>query len=201
MPGNKLGLETKERILKAAEQVFIEKGYDGTKMSDIAAQAHTSKVMLYYHFSAKQVIFASIVARMSEEIQAALNAKLNPADLSDPRSMESLLRVMLHFYAERRGLLRLIVAEYFKHPDSSVQGLGIFGNILRLVSGKGEADGRVSPESLARLFFFNAMPMLAYVCLAEEFNADFGLRPERCETLFLESFMKIYAISAGTPCE
>jgi AcrR family transcriptional regulator len=45
--------ETRERLLAAAADVFAERGYDGTRVADIAAAAGVSNGALYAHFPSK----------------------------------------------------------------------------------------------------------------------------------------------------
>ena len=56
---------TKERILEAALELFAEKGYLGTSMSDIAGQLGITKGALYKHYASKQEILDSVVERMN----------------------------------------------------------------------------------------------------------------------------------------
>lgn len=45
--------QTRERLLQAAAEVFAERGYDGTRVADIAAAAGVSNGALYAHFASK----------------------------------------------------------------------------------------------------------------------------------------------------
>ena len=45
--------ETRERLLRAAADVFAERGYDGTRVADIASAAGVSNGALYAHFASK----------------------------------------------------------------------------------------------------------------------------------------------------
>src|SRR5215469_17322934 len=45
--------ETRKRLLAAAADVFAERGYDGTRVADIAAAAGVSNGALYAHFGSK----------------------------------------------------------------------------------------------------------------------------------------------------
>jgi AcrR family transcriptional regulator len=45
--------ETRDRLLNAAADVFARRGYDGTRVADIAAAAGVSNAALYAHFGAK----------------------------------------------------------------------------------------------------------------------------------------------------
>ena len=58
--------DTKERILEAALKLFAQSGYSGTSMSDIANQLEITKGALYKHYTSKQEILDSIVARMNQ---------------------------------------------------------------------------------------------------------------------------------------
>lgn len=57
--------DTKERILEAALELFAQRGYLGTSMSDIAGQLKITKGALYKHYASKQEILDSIVERMN----------------------------------------------------------------------------------------------------------------------------------------
>jgi AcrR family transcriptional regulator len=45
--------ETRERLLRAAADAFAERGYDGTRVADIASSAGVSNGALYAHFGSK----------------------------------------------------------------------------------------------------------------------------------------------------
>ena len=52
-------LATRERIMTAAIQVFVEHGYSGTRMTDIAELADVAVQTLYYSFSTKAELVAA----------------------------------------------------------------------------------------------------------------------------------------------
>lgn len=58
--------DTRERILRAALELFAQSGYLGTSMSDIAQQLGITKGALYKHYTSKQEILDSIVERMNK---------------------------------------------------------------------------------------------------------------------------------------
>ncbi len=53
--------ERREKILKAAIQVFADKGYATTKITDIAAAAGMSHGLIYHYFASKEAVYAEIV--------------------------------------------------------------------------------------------------------------------------------------------
>jgi len=52
--------ETRNRILKAAEECFARYGYDSTGVAEICNTAAVSKGALYHHFPSKQAIFVEM---------------------------------------------------------------------------------------------------------------------------------------------
>ena len=56
-------------ILAAAATVFLQKGYLGTSMDEVAALASVSKQTVYKHFSDKERLFAEIVDKAGIEKQ------------------------------------------------------------------------------------------------------------------------------------
>ena len=52
--------ETRNRILKAAEECFARYGYDSTGVAEICATAAVSKGAMYHHFPSKQAIFVEM---------------------------------------------------------------------------------------------------------------------------------------------
>lgn len=51
---------TEELILRAATKVFKQKGYDGTRVQDIADEADTTKSMVNYYFRSKEKLFGAV---------------------------------------------------------------------------------------------------------------------------------------------
>lgn len=61
-----MAVDTKERIMEAALELFAQNGYLGTSMSDIASRLGITKAALYKHYAGKQEILDRIVERMNE---------------------------------------------------------------------------------------------------------------------------------------
>jgi AcrR family transcriptional regulator len=54
---------TRERILDAAERVFAYKGYDGTALRDVAAEAEVQLANIAHHFGPKESLFEKVIER------------------------------------------------------------------------------------------------------------------------------------------
>ena len=65
MARNKYPEITEERILQAAERLFLEKGYDNTTIQDIVdALGDLTKGAVYHHFKSKEDIMEAVGDRM-----------------------------------------------------------------------------------------------------------------------------------------
>lgn len=53
-----------ERILTCAERLFLENGFDGTSMSDIALCVGINRPTLHYYFRTKDKMFRAVLARI-----------------------------------------------------------------------------------------------------------------------------------------
>ena len=59
--------EAKERIINAATQLFSQKGYDATRVSDIASTANVNKALIYYYFKSKEDILDYMVHSLLDD--------------------------------------------------------------------------------------------------------------------------------------
>lgn len=56
--------DVESRILEAAKKVFAEKGFESTRMGDVATEAGISRTSLHYYFRTKEMLFDAIFARL-----------------------------------------------------------------------------------------------------------------------------------------
>ncbi|MFF4017567.1 TetR/AcrR family transcriptional regulator [Streptomyces sp. NPDC001843] len=110
-----------QAIMEAATAVFMEKGYAGTSMDDIAKLAAVSKQTVYKHFSDKEKLFAEIVLATTDRIEAVIDLVAGiPVDADALE--ENLLRLARQFLTTLTQpqviqLRRLIIANADAFPD------------------------------------------------------------------------------------
>src|SRR5271154_4053520 len=61
-------LDTKSRILDAAEKLFGLNGFDATSLRDIPAEADVNLAAVNYHFQSKESLIDAVIARRIEPI-------------------------------------------------------------------------------------------------------------------------------------
>lgn len=86
---------TEEKIIKAAEVVFIRKGMDGARMQEIADEAGINKALLHYYFRSKQKLFEAIFTNLFKQIfPSVINL------LTSDQSIENKLQTFIENYIE-----------------------------------------------------------------------------------------------------
>ena len=60
----------RDEILNAAMRVFADKGFAGTKISEVAAEAGLSHGLVYHYFESKEAILIEIAGRMMAQLDA-----------------------------------------------------------------------------------------------------------------------------------
>jgi AcrR family transcriptional regulator len=95
---------TRERIQTLALELFIDQGYEGTSLREIAQRVGVTKAALYYHFPTKASILASVVADISTEVD-----ELIAWGRSQPRTVETRAELLRRVAALVRGPWRDII--------------------------------------------------------------------------------------------
>ena len=67
---------TRQRLLKAAEALFIKQVHDGTSMHDLAALAGVPKSLVYYYFKNKSELFQAVLERYFSAHSQAMAAAM-----------------------------------------------------------------------------------------------------------------------------
>lgn len=83
-------LQTRNRILDAAEQVFYDKGVSRTSLADIAAQAGVTRGAIYWHFDNKGDLFTAMFDRVLLPLD---ELRARPADDANGTGDDALSRL------------------------------------------------------------------------------------------------------------
>ncbi|MGH3302665.1 MAG: TetR family transcriptional regulator [Streptosporangiaceae bacterium] len=154
--------QTRERLLRAAADVFAERGYDGTRVADIAAAAGVSNGALYAHFRSKgELLLAALRAHGRRVLADLLTA--------DPgRSVADLLlqagRSLPH-RGDARGYL-IVEALIAARRDDDVAGpmrdytaerADWLAGLVEAGQAGSELDPAISPAALAHFCLLLAL--------------------------------------------
>lgn len=106
-----------ERLLDVATEVFLEKGYQGASMIEIARRAGASKQTLYSRYPSKAELFAALIERKAARLFEAIGP------LGEGRSVRDTLihcganLLELIVSPDARGVHRVVIAECHDFPE------------------------------------------------------------------------------------
>ncbi len=125
-PPRGLAGEVEERILDAAALVFLEHGFRGASVDEIAEVACAGKPTIYARFPSKQALFTAVVERLvrrNTNFEAISCAGGSIEERLNGLAAVILTRVMT---PETIGLIRVAVAEARRFPElaTSVSRMG-----------------------------------------------------------------------------
>lgn len=145
--------ETRHRLLEVAWQLFQERGYDQTAVSDITDAADVAKGTFFNYFASKEAIAGQIVLWRIDLLGSRV---LGAADVppSPLAQIKLLLAAMANEFAPGRDLARYVLLSRFSVPvkHESAHRIGSLVHAL-VVRGQQEDEIRndVDPGLVTRL--------------------------------------------------
>jgi AcrR family transcriptional regulator len=94
---SRAGLDTRRRLLDAAERLFAEKEYDGTSLRDIADEADLHGALSTYHFGSKDKLFDEVIRRRAIELERMRLENLEKIDMK-AQSASDTVRLLIEAY-------------------------------------------------------------------------------------------------------
>jgi len=154
--------ETRARLLRAAADVFAQRGYDGTRVADIAAAADVSSGALYAHFGSKAELLVAALRTHGRQLLADALAAGPDQPVTDlllligrglPRRRDARGYLIVEaLVAARRG-------EDVARPMRDYVGErgDLLAELVRTGQAGGELDPSLSPGALAHFCLLLAM--------------------------------------------
>jgi AcrR family transcriptional regulator len=150
--------DSRDEILKAAMQLFANRGFHETSMSEVAREARVSKALIFWHFKTKEELFVAVLNRLLEPY--FIDFAEEAAAMDERAQIEKLVEAYLSFVRDNASSVRFFLAQML-HDQGLSQGLN--DQVLKLYSGyramlveligraqqKGICGRRSAPESVA----------------------------------------------------
>ena len=83
-----------EKILRAAEVEFAEKGFDGAGLKALALRAGVSQSLLHYHFGSKDQLYCAVIRERSKLINDERLERLHSIDLSQSDALDRVIEAL-----------------------------------------------------------------------------------------------------------
>jgi AcrR family transcriptional regulator len=103
---------TRDRIVRAATELFSERSFDGATTRDIATRADVTQPLVHYHFHSKEVLWRAAVDALFEGLNQALDERSSGLrGVDEITSAKLLVREFIVFSARNPQLHRIIMQE------------------------------------------------------------------------------------------
>lgn len=76
-------MTTKNKILDAAEDLFADKGFNGTSLREITSQAEVNLAAVNYHFGSKKELIKAVMSRYMNELSPRLETALTQVYMTE----------------------------------------------------------------------------------------------------------------------
>jgi len=121
MTSSEPGLRAK--ILSTASSLFIQHGYHGLAMRQIAEALHVSKPALYYHFKDKEELFLAILTMYLDEMETAID-QISAEPIPCREKIRSFMQYVLSQPPEQRAVIHLASQEVGQLSDPARKAFG-----------------------------------------------------------------------------
>ncbi len=153
-------LHTQEKIKHAARVLFVQHGFDGTSMGDVADKAEINQSLIHHHFGSKQALWNVIRDEIYEGyIHAALEFLSQETAVDIQTQIKSILAMRFDFLQKHPDLARIMAWQTLSGmpaSTSSDNGMSAMQKVLERL-GKAQAAGQlskqISPQMLAVIVF------------------------------------------------
>jgi AcrR family transcriptional regulator len=123
------GQQRRQQLLDVGRRLFAERGFEGTSIEEIAAQAGVSKPVVYEHFGGKEGLYAVVVDREVERLTTAATVLLD-RPYTKPK-FEAAAVSLLRYIEENSDGFRILVRD-----SSPGSGSGTYGTLLADIAGQ-----------------------------------------------------------------
>jgi len=107
---------SRDKILDCAEELFARRGYAGIGLAEVAERVGLGKSSLFHHFRSKSQLYAAVVARILDRIEAPLTAALAAGGTPVVR-LERWVDALVDTLARHPTYARLLLRSLFEDDD------------------------------------------------------------------------------------
>ena len=183
------GSNMEEKILAAAEKLFLQNGYPLTSTTQIAKEAGCNQALVHYYFRTKEKLFHAVLGgKIKKVFQKFIS--LEAGEGSFEKKLSQLIRVHYDTVRENSHMVPFLINGFRRDPKMFEHLIFEIGEIPRqtldMFRNELEAEieaGRIRPVSIHELVL-NVISMNAFVFAIKPVYAKvWGLDDAEMETL------------------
>ena len=121
---------TKARILKAAEEVFAARGFEGASTREIASRAGVNISSLHYHWASKETLYLAVFHDVFDSIVEVVRrtlAQVEQGGLDQPGVIDGIMTQLFDYFAAHPNVPKLLVRRI---AESSEVDVGVQREVL-----------------------------------------------------------------------
>ncbi|UOE47442.1 TetR/AcrR family transcriptional regulator [Mucilaginibacter sp. SMC90] len=110
-------ISTEEKIKKAAEKVFLRKGFAASTTREIADEADINNALVNYYYRTKEKLFEVVMAEQVATLFGKIFPIVNDPDTSLGQKIEQLVDYYTSVLLEQPGLTLFVMSEIHNRPE------------------------------------------------------------------------------------
>jgi TetR/AcrR family transcriptional regulator len=113
-------LSTEQKIIDAAEEVFLAEGYAGARMQHIADKAGINKAMLHYYFRSKDKLFELVLKHKMKQFIPQITNTLQDEHISFLDKIDRFVMLYLEILRKNPAIPLFILSTMNRNPSLTV---------------------------------------------------------------------------------
>lgn len=171
----KKSIITQNKIAGTARELFLEKGFDGVKMQELADRAGVNKGLLHHYFKNKQSLFDDVFAKAIDQLFGKIETSL-----ASKGSLEDKINLIVDAYFDmllsNPKLPIFVFSELNRNPEL-LQNLFSTNRISILINGLKKENNKINDKNAIHIiltivslsvFPFMARPIVLKMVKNEE---------------------------------
>lgn len=179
---------TEQRIMEAAEELFLQKGYLLATTVKIAEMAGVTHAMLHYYFRTKEQIFVKVLDRNLQELFSSIRPVMTAGNSDVWETLKGGIYTVFDYFNAHRRFPSLIYDVHRQNPEllgryrkSAIVMLNGVASHHKLMLEHEMASGRINKVDFGQLFYnilsmtivtFLSIPLIEDVMEGDEEKVD-----------------------------
>ena len=161
---------TREKIFRAASEIFEEKGYSGARMQEVADKAGVNKALLHYYFRSKEQLFKEVYMALQKKMFEKIISILRE-DLPFKEKIKKFLDEHIEFMIKNQRLPLFLLNEMSQNPEliESIRETVRFNDLRTMIYDRHAKEMKAygikksdMSQLMVTIISFSVFPALAY---------------------------------------
>lgn len=186
-------------ILEVAEKEFLQKGFAGARIVEIAERAEVSQSMLNYYFKSKEMLFDRVMTEKIRQLKESVTVVFGMDGITVVEKIKEVVERHFEFLCENPDLPRFVINELTVRPEYvkkiKDEGLPDLKNVVQILqrdldaaTSEGDTaqiDAATLMMDILSLNFFTFIALPIFDSVIEGFDREEYLRQRVQENVHL----------------